>query len=102
MDPLGGGAGRAGKLCTAPEQWGREQRGNTVAQQPIPILGVWLIKEAGTNGKLQVLVELPGEEGYREAIWDVADDGPISHYVHPSGIAQAKRIDITEKGRVEL
>lgn len=67
-------------------------------QEPIAIEGVWLIKEAGENGKIKVLVELPGEEGYREIIVDTADEGPISHYVHPSGIRQANVVTLSETG----
>jgi len=77
-------------------------RERAVPQQPIAVRGVWLLKEAGDNGKITVLVDLPDEEGYREVVVDTADEGPISHYVHPSGIAQAKHVAVTEKGLVEL
>lgn len=55
----------------------------------VEIRGVWLIKDTAHNGNgLRVLVELP--DGFMaEVISEVADDGPISHYVHPSGILNA-------------
>ncbi|WP_146605828.1 hypothetical protein [Micromonospora craterilacus] len=54
-----------------------------------PIKGVWLIKDTAHNGnQIEVLVELP-DGTLRTAISETADDGPISHYVHPSGILRA-------------
>ena len=53
----------------------------------IEIKGVWLIKQPNNLGDgLQVLVQL-ADGTYHEAIAETADDGPISHYVHPAGIA---------------
>lgn len=59
----------------------------------IEILGVWLItqpsKTSPTGCVIQVLVELPGEDGYRlthEEPWDPPTFGHVSHYVHPAGI----------------
>ncbi|MFY1595470.1 hypothetical protein [Micromonospora sp. WMMD737] len=55
----------------------------------IEIKGVWLIKDTAHNGnRLEVLVELT-DGTLRTAITDTADDGPISHYVHPTGILNA-------------
>lgn len=55
----------------------------------IEIRGVWLLKgTAHLGNKLTVLVQL-ADGTYREAIAEVADDGPISHYVHPAGILAA-------------
>lgn len=55
----------------------------------IEIKGVWLLKDTAHNGnRLEVLVEL-ADSTKHVAISEVADDGPISHYVHPSGILAA-------------
>ena len=55
----------------------------------IEIKGVWLIKATEHNGNaLTVVVEL-ADGTQHAAIQEVADDGPISHYVHPSGILRA-------------
>ncbi|MEU4590059.1 hypothetical protein [Micromonospora aurantiaca (nom. illeg.)] len=55
----------------------------------IEIKGVWLTKDTAHNGnRLEVLVET-ADGKHHIAITDTADDGPISHYVHPSGIASA-------------
>lgn len=55
----------------------------------IEIRGVWLIKATAHNGnRLQVVVEL-ADGTQHVAIAEVADDGPISHYVHPAGIIRA-------------
>lgn len=54
----------------------------------IEIKSVWLIKRPNHLGNgLQVLVQL-ADGTYHEAIADVADDGPISHCVHPAGIVR--------------
>lgn len=62
----------------------------------IPIKGVWLIKTtAHTGNRLEVLVELA--DGTKHvAISEVADDGPISHYVHPTGIITSPVRDFAE------
>ncbi|MFE7868832.1 hypothetical protein ACFUYE_00570 [Micromonospora humida] len=62
----------------------------------IEIKGVWLIKStAGTGNRLEVLVEtIDGQ--HHVAITETADDGPISHYVHPAGIAAAPVREFTE------
>lgn len=55
-------------------------------RKTIDIRGVWLIKEhAHLGNHIQVLVQL-ADGTHHIAIEDVADDGPISHYVHPAGI----------------
>jgi AICAR transformylase/IMP cyclohydrolase PurH len=55
----------------------------------IEIRGVWLLKATAHNGnRLEVVVEL-ADGSQRLAIAEVADDGPISHYVHPAGIVNA-------------
>ncbi len=52
----------------------------------VEIRGVWLIKATAHNGgRIEVVVEL-ADGTHCLAIDEVADDGPISHYVHPSGI----------------
>lgn len=60
----------------------------------LAIEGVWLLKESGPNGKLRVLVEVEGD--LHEAITEVADDGPISHYVHPAGILEASVVTLEQ------
>jgi hypothetical protein len=56
------------------------------------IRGVWLTKSfAHLGNQLQVLVE-DAHGQYRLIIDERADDGPISHYVHPAGIAAAPTI----------
>jgi hypothetical protein len=60
----------------------------------VEIRGVWLIKATAHNGnRLQVVVEL-ADGTTRLAIAEIADDGPISHYVHPAGIVAAPEWDI--------
>ncbi|WBB94209.1 hypothetical protein [Verrucosispora sp. WMMC514] len=62
----------------------------------IEIKGVWLVKDTAHNGNgLEVLVELP-DGTLRTAITDTADDGPISHYVHPAGILNAPVHPLTQ------
>lgn len=62
----------------------------------IEIKGVWLIKSTANNGNgLEVLIELP-DGTHRVAISETADDGPISHYVHPAGILHAPVREFTE------
>lgn len=57
--------------------------------ETIEIKGVWLIKSAAHNGNgIQVIVELP-DGTLHAVIEEPADDGPISHYVHPAGILHA-------------
>lgn len=65
-----------------------------MAIETIEIRGVWLIKATAYNGgKLQVVVETA--DGARHvAIEEVADEGPISHYVHPSGIEAAPLLEL--------
>lgn len=59
------------------------------APKTIEIRGVWLIKEhAHLGNHLQVLVEL-ADGTHHIAIEENADDGPISHYVHPAGILRS-------------
>lgn len=59
----------------------------------IEIRGVWLLKATAHNGnRLQVVVEL-ADGSKHLAISEVADDGPISHYVHPAGIVAAPTWD---------
>jgi hypothetical protein len=59
-----------------------------VSKQPVPVTGVWLQKATAHNGgQLRVLVEIDGQ--WREVITEVADDGPISHIVEPSGMMAA-------------
>lgn len=54
----------------------------------VQITGVWLQKSTAHNGNgLRVLVEVGGE--WREVITEIADDGPISHIVEPTGITRA-------------
>lgn len=61
----------------------------------IEILGVQLLKDSAHLGNaIRVLVEL-ADGTYREVITDRADDGPISHYVHPAGILAAPAYDWT-------
>lgn len=56
----------------------------------IEIKGVWLIKATAHNGnRLRVLVEL-ADGTTHVAIDEIADDGPISHYVHPAGILRGE------------
>jgi hypothetical protein len=58
-------------------------------QETIEIRGVWLIKEPEHLGNgIQVLVET-ADGKHHIAIEETADDGPISHYVHPAGIEKA-------------
>ena len=55
----------------------------------IEVRGVWLIKDTEHNGnRIEVLVEM-ADGKHHVAITEVADDGPISHYVHPAGILRA-------------
>ena len=56
-------------------------------REQLLVEGVWLVKESGKNGKLQVLVEVEGD--LHQAILETADEGPISHHVFPSGILSA-------------
>jgi hypothetical protein len=58
----------------------------------LAIEGVWLIKERGDEGKIRVLVEVEGD--LHEAITEVADDGRISHHVHPAGILAAPVVQL--------
>lgn len=58
----------------------------------VEIRGVWLIKDTAHLGnRLRVAVEL-ADGTTREVITERADDGPISHYVHPSGILAAPEL----------
>lgn len=60
----------------------------------IEIRGVWLIKDTEHHGnEVRVLVELP-DGSMREVISEVAY-GPISHYVHPSGILNAPEWNVS-------
>ncbi|MFI6266143.1 hypothetical protein [Micromonospora sp. NPDC051006] len=62
----------------------------------IEIKGVWLTKSTAHNGNgIEVLVEL-ADGTHHVAISETADDGPISHYVHPSGILKAPVREFTE------
>ncbi|MCX5066635.1 hypothetical protein OOJ91_12175 [Micromonospora lupini] len=82
----------------AAKRWLDDQDLNTprtVTMKTIEIKGVWLIKATEHNGNgLQVLVELT-DGTVRTVISEVADDGPISHYVHPAGILNAPVHDLT-------
>jgi hypothetical protein len=63
-----------------------EQRKENLAVKTIEIRGVWLIKSTAYYGnRIEVLIEL-ADGTHHIAITDIADDGPISQYVHPSGI----------------
>jgi len=54
-------------------------------KESVPITGVWLLKATKNTGSgLRVLVQVEGQ--WREVITEVADEGPISHTVHPAGI----------------
>lgn len=60
----------------------------------IEIRGVWLLKATAHNGnRIQVVVETADGKQHI-AIEETADDGPISHYVHPAGIESAPELDI--------
>lgn len=60
----------------------------------IEIRGVWLIKDTAHLGnRIQVVVETADGKKY-VAIEDVADVGPISHYVHPAGIRTSPELDL--------
>jgi hypothetical protein len=65
----------------------------------IEIKGVWLIKGTAHNGnQIKVVVEM-ADGTHHLAIREVADDGPISHYVHPSGILAAPVVDFEDSIR---
>ena len=60
----------------------------------IEISSVGLIKDhAHLGGKLQVVVQMT-DGTYRVVVDETADDGPISHYVSASGIAQSPERDL--------
>lgn len=62
-------------------------------QEPLKIKGVWLLKQHEHLGnRLQVIVELP-DSAKKVAIDEIADDGPISHCVHPAGITSAPTME---------
>jgi hypothetical protein len=64
----------------------------------IEIQGVWLIKKPAHLGNdIEVLVQL-ADGTCRAAITEVADDGPISHYVHPAGILRGEVRTFEEGG----
>jgi hypothetical protein len=60
----------------------------------VVVTGLWLRKDAGNRGALEVLLEIDGQ--WRKAIAETADDGPISHIVEPAGILTAPLDDLPE------
>jgi hypothetical protein len=62
----------------------------------VEIRGVWLIKDHEHLGNMiHVVVELT--DGTHHEIMADRAEGPISHYVHPSGIVNAPLYDLGDK-----
>lgn len=76
-----------------------EKENHPVDGKTIEIRGVWLVKTpAHLGNEITVLVETADGQ-HHEAITEVADDGPISHYTHPAGILAAPVRQLVQEHR---